>query len=777
MKRWGNRIAWILVLMSLVLLCQSVALGTTESAAKGPDSLSLFYQNQNVYPGQRQKPEVFFSPASAVTPLKWSVSNPEVAEVDPADGTLTALQPGTVTVTVSATNGIETHIDLTVSPLTPKLSFEPLEDGSGCRITGCTNPRIAYTINIPAEWNGLPVKEIAGDAFKDCENLRAFTADSDQATFYAVDGVLFADDPVKTLVRFPNCSAFPCGLYEVPADTKAIGPCAFAGLRALEKLYLPEGLTDMGDCAFMEVWTQVFVYVPDSLVNIGSNLMMNQMSNVPFYGHWETAIANYAMENAIPFGGVFDYEAPPQTVELTRMKLGENEADPSEIPEEAVRDYPMDSVWVDYDLGGVFCVNLTEMQANATTPIRINAGAVINQYLPDTTGYSTLPTMEGLYGVGQTEQETILAGYDQRGQLVGSQKVNGDFTFGLEGATQLTVIGGKGTKMSLCGFEPMVIPEAGELPLDQNPGVPQPDGSRIQYYALTFPEATLSYHFPDYMNIFVNGMYYADGSYETASTYAILTVRLHDPMKLDKLNQISMNFDTMVTLVEYEDFVCEAKASYHLDAAYGERMYEIWQAVKQVMIGTHYPEDGPVHKLTVSVNGQYPMSSQCIIDLDDLCVDFSESNVLAYAHEMTHALDQSICNWTDTIAQAVPQTWMEGRAEIISRQVLDLLGVEYSPFYGEDMSWDFLSQEEKDDFARVWVNAENREMIYTVGYNFYRYLLDHFDNTFGAAVMKKMMEIPMTYSWETAQRMICDVIRKETCETVFEDFARDVIKK
>ena len=777
MKNHESRIVWALALVLGLLLCCGMALGEQESAVQGPENLYLYYEYAQAYSGQSQKPDVTFEPASAVTALEWSVSDPAVAEVDPADGTLIALQAGTAKITATAANGLQANFTLTVYAPDPGLVFEAFEDGSGCRITGCeAQPRTVYTVNIPAEWNGLPVKEIAGEAFKDCENLRAFTVDEDQATFYALDGILYTDDPVKTLVRFPNNRAFPCGLYEVPADTKAIGPCAFAGLRGLEKLYLPEGLTDMGDRAFMEVWTQVFVYVPDSLVNIGDNLFLNQMSNVPFYGHWESAIGEYAMNNAIPFAGVFDYEVPPQTVEPIRMERADNDPEPFGIPEGPAWDYAFTD-WVDYDLGGLLRADLTEMQESTPGMIRLDVGGAMNKYLPNAAGYSVYPAMEGVYGVGHTEQETLLIGYDREGRMVGKQKVDGDFSFGLKDATQLCVIGGKGTHMSLSGFEPMVIPSPGELPLDQNPGVLQPDGSLIQYYAVTFPEVNLSWHFPDYLNIFRYQIYYADGSAEPAPYYALLAFKIHDPLKLDKLNQISMNFDRMVTLAEYDDFVCEAKASYHLDAAYGERMYEIWQAVKQAMIGTHYPEDGPVHPVKISVNGQYPTSFMCEINLDDLCLDFSESNVLAYAHEMTHALDQSITNYTDSLAQQLPSAWMEGRAEVISRQALDLLGVEYEPFYGENMSWDFLSQEEKENFAHFWFFSSNSETSYTVGYNFYRYLLERFGDTVGATVIKKISEVSNAYIDEAACRMISDIIREATCETVFEDFVRDVVEK
>ena len=69
------------------------------------------------------------------------------------------------------------------------LNYTLLEDGSGYEISGCSPD--AETVTVPAEHEGLPVVAIAGEAFLECEKLKEFRTEENQAVFYAEDGVLF----------------------------------------------------------------------------------------------------------------------------------------------------------------------------------------------------------------------------------------------------------------------------------------------------------------------------------------------------------------------------------------------------------------------------------------------------------------------------------------------------------------------------------------------------------------------------------------------------------
>ena len=80
---------------------------------------------------------------------------------------------------------------------------------------------------IPAEYEGLPVKSVADRAFTSCPSLKMFVVNPDNQFLYSEDGVLFTDNPVKTLLRFPNQKKYDSFAYQVPEGTEVIAPWAF----------------------------------------------------------------------------------------------------------------------------------------------------------------------------------------------------------------------------------------------------------------------------------------------------------------------------------------------------------------------------------------------------------------------------------------------------------------------------------------------------------------------------------------------------------------------
>ena len=124
------------------------------------------------------------------------------------------------------------------------LTYTLLEDGSGYEITGCEDLYVTE-VTIPAAHENLPVLSIAGGAFYRCDQLTAFRTEEGQPVFYAEDGVLFTDQPVKTLVCFP--AAYARNAYQAPADLRAVAPWAFAGQHTLDFLHFREGVESFGD--------------------------------------------------------------------------------------------------------------------------------------------------------------------------------------------------------------------------------------------------------------------------------------------------------------------------------------------------------------------------------------------------------------------------------------------------------------------------------------------------------------------------------------------------
>ena len=203
-------------------------------------------------------------------------------------------------------------LSLTKPEMSDNISLALTSDGSGYEVVACDVEATAVTI--PSYYKGLPVKSIKGGIFKDCQKLNSIDVVPGTDYLYSENGVVFSNEPVKTLVCFPPAyGQVKADSYCVPTGVKAIGSYAFAGMNWLSSLTIPEGVTTMGDYAFAEVRTQTAVFVPDSLTKIGKHILLNQQSNMPFYTNsWETAFAKYCNANALTYGVV-----QPETPKIT----------------------------------------------------------------------------------------------------------------------------------------------------------------------------------------------------------------------------------------------------------------------------------------------------------------------------------------------------------------------------------------------------------------------------------------------------------------------------
>ena len=128
------------------------------------------------------------------------------------------------------------------------------------------NYAFAYTdllkVFIPAG-----VTEIASNAYNGCTNLEAFYVDSENATYKAVEGVLYSIDG-KELVRFP------VGLHRlkviIPEEVTKIGENAFAGTW-IEQIDIPKGLYYIGNSAFYNCKNLLEIDIPDNVYIIGAD--------------------------------------------------------------------------------------------------------------------------------------------------------------------------------------------------------------------------------------------------------------------------------------------------------------------------------------------------------------------------------------------------------------------------------------------------------------------------------------------------------------------------
>ena len=172
-------------------------------------------------------------------------------------------------------------------------SYDPMADGAllGAVITGVTDrDALPEDISIPDTLGGYPVKEIDGNAFSDCSNIRsvfipnsvisihpnafpwcynltALHADPDNTRYSSKDGVLFSKDQT-VLTHYPQ--GIQNDKYTVPDGVTKIGSYAFFNQSYLTEVDIPSSVTVIAPHAFEGAFIQSVV-LPANLTEIGEN--------------------------------------------------------------------------------------------------------------------------------------------------------------------------------------------------------------------------------------------------------------------------------------------------------------------------------------------------------------------------------------------------------------------------------------------------------------------------------------------------------------------------
>lgn len=751
-------------------------------AVAEPESIAVEI-NKEFSPGQMERMNCAVVPRNAYGRLKFTSSDENVAVVNEY-GVVTALNAGDATITATAPNGVNASCTITVNSNYAELTFELMDDGTGYVITGCDKK--ALTANIPATYNGKPVKEIAGRAFIDCEKLRFFTTDSEQEIFYAVDGVLYTDEPEKTLVRMPNAyrnEYQTLGTYTVLPGTKAIGDYAFAGYGKEKfgglELFLPEGLTTMGNYVFTEISNQTAVYVPDSLTTIGKDITLNQYGNVPFFGNSGCYAETFCDKNNIPFGGYFipagDYSKEAETfVPVSSSAEGYTVPEKSQIAfvEPAFYAFSNRYSWEK--------VNISNEQKKGKEEVRILFEYAWQDRIPDKYGnkVSSFPAVTGLYGMGYTEEDCKLVAYAIDGKPIATMDVNkGDFVFSFNGAVNLGVVGGKNTVIQAIPDEPIFVLDSGYINL--KPEIWHISDYNTGYKTIIscYQKANYDMKFPQTINVVSYMVRDSVGAQEKNTThFNSVSLEWNDNTRLDQSDLWHVYCDGVEKIYDSTTLECYAKKTLETPYGYGNKVETILNMLKETMVGKYFPTDVAINKIAVYLDGSYPSCGSSTVYLDDICADVNTCKS-TYTHELVHAIDQSI-PFCDIIA---PTPWMEGRAEYISSIVNKKLGVG-GTYYAEKGDWSFLTEQDKADFLHYYCLNYNRETPYFVGYYFIKYLNETYGDDITAKIMEAMSKVtvPTNYSEiddEKRMNMFGDIVKSVTCDTVFQDFVRDVVEK
>ncbi len=123
--------------------------------------------------------------------------------------------------------------------------------------------KVLETISIPKS-----ITTIGKGAFYGIKTMKAFTVDTNNPNFAAVDGVLYTKD-MKTLLYYP--AAKDATTFTVPATVTTIAEGAFLNATKLQSIVLPEGLTTIERRAFMNCTALTAINLPSSLATIGSS--------------------------------------------------------------------------------------------------------------------------------------------------------------------------------------------------------------------------------------------------------------------------------------------------------------------------------------------------------------------------------------------------------------------------------------------------------------------------------------------------------------------------
>ena len=365
----------------------------------------------------------------------------------------------------------------------------------------------------------------------------------------------------------------------------------------------------------------------------------------------------------------------------------------------------------------------------------------------------------------------ILRGYDEKGNIAGVRRVNGDFAFSLPGAYDLGVSGGRNSHVTVVPYEPTIITEPGTFVPAQDSFMTGSGECRpFRIFILKYPAAVFSIDAPPQADSVTFSLQDTKGVPNGSTDhYTLMMFFLDDPYILGSSEQITLSFHRMEVLYDKEDFRFRASPLFtEITPDYGEKVYSLLKLLKELMIGTYYPADGPVNKITVSLNGQYPASYESEVFLSKDYEQYTKQHIEDYLHEMVHAIDQS-CAAFDFVP---PSAWQEGRAVYIAEKACKVMKIKSSTEYNK-RSLSLLTDEDKADFYRYFYESADRWTAYPVGYMFVKYLC----GKYGEDILGKIEDnVNHAYYSMTSDNMATfrECVTSVTDPDVFQNFVKDL---
>lgn len=114
----------------------------------------------------------------------------------------------------------------------------------------------AVNVVVSDDFNGIPVKEIGGEAFKGCKSLES----------------MVIPESVTSIGHFAfnDCSSLKS--IVIPGSVTSIGSAAFAVCVSLKNIDIPEGVKSIGDHAFSTCTSLESIIIPESVTSIDTGV-------------------------------------------------------------------------------------------------------------------------------------------------------------------------------------------------------------------------------------------------------------------------------------------------------------------------------------------------------------------------------------------------------------------------------------------------------------------------------------------------------------------------
>ena len=205
----------------------------------------------------------------------------DVLELDPREGN------NDITVVALADGLGNSEQSAAVTYSAGDLAYRLSTDGTYYIVAGM-GTCVLTDIEIPASYNGLPVKQIDSEAFE---------YEGDDGEILLTSVVIPASVTLIGSEAFCYQSALKSVTFASGSNLKAIYDYAFEGCKALESFAIPDGVTTIAYGAFMKCEALTNIVIPDSVTTLGVNAFANCGLTVAVIGEGITDIPAQAFEN------------------------------------------------------------------------------------------------------------------------------------------------------------------------------------------------------------------------------------------------------------------------------------------------------------------------------------------------------------------------------------------------------------------------------------------------------------------------------------------------